>query len=216
MDGGVRPNSDDVVHEVEEFDAAPALLVSRRHLAGGHLEGGKQCRGAIALVIVTMTAQCTAVRELQITLRTLQRLDRGLFVDADDNRVLGRRHVEPDYVGGLGYERGILALAPGFASGEVDLLGAQEAPDILDIDIAERRGQERPRPAAISLRRRLIPQHHNAPAHLRPVLQRGTSVIRLVETRAPAVAITHPPLPSPPRPPPTPPSHPPPCPPARP
>src|SRR5437016_90674 len=55
------------------------------------LEGGKQCRGAIALVIVTMTAQCTAVRELQIALRTLQRLDRGLFVDADDNRVLGRR-----------------------------------------------------------------------------------------------------------------------------
>src|SRR6266446_8530974 len=100
----------------EEFDAAPALLVSRRHLAGGHLEGGKQCRGAIALVIVTMTAQCTAVRELQIALRTLQRLDRGLFVDADDNRVLGRRHVEPDYVGGLGYERGILALAPRFAS----------------------------------------------------------------------------------------------------
>src|SRR5258707_2250479 len=167
MDGGVRPNSDDVVHEVEEFDAAPALLVSRRHLAGGQLEGGKQCRGAIALVIVTMTAQCTAVRELQIALRTLQRLDRGLFVDADDNRVLGRRHVEPDYVGGLGYERGILALAPRFASGEVDLLGTQEAPDILDIDIAERRGQERPRPAAISLRRPLIQQHQNAPPCLR-------------------------------------------------
>src|SRR5260370_8481431 len=70
MDGGVRPSGDDVVHEVEEFDAAPALLVSRRHLAGGHLEGGKQCRGAIALVIVTMTAQCTAVRELQIALRS--------------------------------------------------------------------------------------------------------------------------------------------------
>src|SRR5258708_27002253 len=141
-----------------------------------------------------MTAQCTAVRELQITLRTLQRLDRGLFVDADDNRVLGRRHVEPDYVGGLGYERGILALAPGFASGEVDLLGAQEAPDILDIDIAERRGQERPRPAAISLRRGLIQQHQNAPASLRRVLRRGTSVTRLVETGEPSVAITHTPL----------------------
>src|SRR5260370_7182917 len=157
-----------------------------------------------------MTAQCTAVRELQIALRALQRLDRGLCVDADDNRVLGRRHVEPDYVGGLGYERGILALAPRFASGEVDLLGTQEAADILDIDIAERRGQERPRPTAISLRRRLIQQHQNAPAGLRRVLRLGTSVTSLVETGEPSVAITHTPLPS--RAPraPTPPSHPPP------
>src|SRR5260370_33594977 len=137
-----------------------------------------------------MTAQCTAVRELQIALRTLQRLDRGLFVDADDNRVLGRRHVEPDYVGGLGYERGILALAPRFASGEVDLLGTQEAPDILDIDIAERRGQAPPRPTAISLRRRLIQHHQNAPAGPRRVLRLGPYVTRLLDDSYASAAIT--------------------------
>ncbi len=35
MDGRIRVCGDDVVHEVEEFDAPPALLVRGRHLAGG-------------------------------------------------------------------------------------------------------------------------------------------------------------------------------------
>ena len=157
MDGRVRGGGDDIVHEVEEFDAPPALLVRGRDLAGGHLEGGKQGRGAVALVIVAMAGQRPAVRELQIALRPLQRLDRGLLVDADDDGVLGRRHVEPDHIGGLGDELGIVALAPGLAPGEVDLLRAQETPDILHIDIAERGRQQRPRPARIALRRRLDP-----------------------------------------------------------
>jgi hypothetical protein len=68
---------DDVVHEVEEFNATPALLMGRRHLAGGHLERGKQRRCAIALVVVAVAIQRSAVRQLQIALRPLQRLDRG-------------------------------------------------------------------------------------------------------------------------------------------
>ena len=43
VDRRVEVGGDDVVHEVEELDAPTARLVSRRHLAGGHLEGGKQC-----------------------------------------------------------------------------------------------------------------------------------------------------------------------------
>ena len=46
-----------------------------------------------------MTAQRAAVRQLQIALRPLQSLDRGLLVDADHDRVLGRRHVEPTTFG---------------------------------------------------------------------------------------------------------------------
>jgi hypothetical protein len=38
----------------------------------------------------------------------------------------------------------------GFAPGEIDLLGSQEAPNILHIDIAGCRGQERSRPADIT------------------------------------------------------------------
>ena len=132
VNGSVGPGGDDVVHEVEELDAPPALFVCGRHLAGGHFEGGKQRRGAVALVIVAVAGQRSAVRKLQISLCPLQRLDRGLFVDADDDRILGRRHVQPDHVGGLGGKFGIVALAPGFAPGKVDLLRTQEAPDMLD------------------------------------------------------------------------------------
>ena len=43
-----------------------------------------------ACVIMAMAAQRPAVRHFQITLSPLQRLDRGLFIDAEDNRVLRR------------------------------------------------------------------------------------------------------------------------------
>jgi hypothetical protein len=185
MDGGVRMSGDDVVHEIEEFDASPTILMGGGHLAGGHLEGGEQRRGAVTLVVVTLTGQSRAVRKLQLSLGALQRLDRGLLIDADDDRVLGRRHVQTDHVGGLGGELRIVALAPGFAPGEVDLLGAQEAPDILDIDIAEPRGQQRSGPAGIALGRRLVQKRQDPFTRLRRVLRLGAPLPRLVETREP-------------------------------
>src|SRR5246127_751893 len=129
MNGCVRISGDDIVHEVEEFDAPSALLVSGGHLAGGHFEGGEQRRGAVALIVVAVTGQRSAIRKLQIALRSLQRLDRGLLVDADHNRILGWRHVEPDYIGRLSDKFGVIALTPGLAPGEVNLLCAQKAPD---------------------------------------------------------------------------------------
>jgi hypothetical protein len=94
MDGGVRMRGDDIVHEIEEFDPAPAIFVGCRDLAGGDLERREQRRSAVALVVVTMTGQSSAVGQLQIPLGTLQGLDRGLFVDTGDDRVLRRGHVE--------------------------------------------------------------------------------------------------------------------------
>ena len=80
MDGAVLMSGDDVVHEIKEFDAPPTRLMGGDHLAGGHLEGGEQRRGAVALVIMAMTAQRSAGRHFQIALCPLQRLDRGLFI----------------------------------------------------------------------------------------------------------------------------------------
>jgi hypothetical protein len=71
VDGGVRVAGDDVVHEVEELDAAATVLVRRGHLAGGHLEGGEQRRGPVALVVVAVAGKRPAVGKLQITLRPL-------------------------------------------------------------------------------------------------------------------------------------------------
>ncbi len=91
MDGRVRVSRDDLVHEVEKLDAPPALFVDGRHLAGCHLEGGKQRRRAVAIILVTVAGQRPPVGEFQVTLRLLQSLDRRLFIDADDNCVLRRR-----------------------------------------------------------------------------------------------------------------------------
>ena len=66
------------------------FLVGGRHLAGGHLEAANRVDGAVALVVMAMAGQRAAVRQLQIALRPLQRLDRGLLVDAEDDRVLRR------------------------------------------------------------------------------------------------------------------------------
>src|SRR4029453_973447 len=87
MDGGVTIDSDDVVHEVEKLDAAAPLFVSRSDLSGGKREGSKQGRSAVTLVVMAMTGDGPAGGELQVSLRPLQRLDRRLFVDTDDDGV---------------------------------------------------------------------------------------------------------------------------------
>lgn len=56
---------------------------------------------------------------------------------------------------------------------------SQEAPDILNINVAQGRGQQRPRPAGVALRRRFIQKRQNA-------LVRGSAVDRLL---APAWSI---------------------------
>ena len=64
----------------------------------------------------------------------------------------GRGDIEANDIGGFGRKVRVVALAPGLASREVDLVAAQEPPDILDVNIAQRLGQQRPGPARKPLR----------------------------------------------------------------
>src|SRR6266446_6893925 len=132
-------------------------------LSGGDFERGKQRRGAVALIVVALAGQSASVWQLQITLRALQRLNRRLFVDAQDNGLCRRSNVEADNIGGFGRKLRIVALAPGFASRKGDLVAAQESPDILNVNIAQRRGQQRSRPAREPLWCRLVQQSQNPP-----------------------------------------------------
>src|SRR5262249_40188874 len=109
MEGGITIDSDDVVHEVEKLNAAATLFVSDSDLSGGNLEGSKQGRSAVTLVVMAMTGERPASGELQVSLRPLQRLDRRLFVDTDDDGVLRRRDIEPNDIGGFGGEFGIVS-----------------------------------------------------------------------------------------------------------
>jgi len=94
MDGRFGISDDDLVHEVEELDAASAFLVRHPQLPGRHLEVSEQSERAPAFVIKSAAGQRSPVPEFEITLRPLQRLDRGLLVDADDDGSLVEQ-VEP-------------------------------------------------------------------------------------------------------------------------
>lgn len=100
--------------------------MGRRDPAIGEVEGGKEGGGAVPLIVIAATAERATARQPQIALRPFERLDRRLLIDADDDGVLGRRHVEADHVCGLGDKLAIVALAPRFASVEIDAFLAQE------------------------------------------------------------------------------------------
>jgi hypothetical protein len=76
--------------------------------------------------LVTEVRQGTSIGQLEIPLRPLQRLDRGLFVDAEHNGLFGRSDIEADDVGGFGREVRVVVLAPGLASLEIDPVAPQE------------------------------------------------------------------------------------------
>lgn len=120
----------------------------------------------MTLVIVRLAGQRPAARQFQIALAALQRLDRGLLVDADHDGVLRRRHIETDDLGGFSGEFGIVALTPAFARGKVDLVCPEHAPDVLHIDIAEGFGDQRSGPPSVTVRRPQVENTQNAPRRL--------------------------------------------------
>jgi hypothetical protein len=58
--------------------------------------------------------------------------------------------------------RTIVAFAPAFAGSEVDLVRAQEAPDVLHIDVAEGFGNQRPIPTRVARGNRPVEHGQNA------------------------------------------------------
>src|SRR6266567_3464275 len=135
--------------------------MSRDDPSSGDFERGKQCCRAMPLVVVALAGQGAAIGQLQIALRSLQSLDRRLFVHAQHNGLLRRGDIEANNIGGFGRKVRVVALTPGLASREINLVAAQEPPDILDVDIAQRLGQQRTGPACKPFRWRFVQQPQN-------------------------------------------------------
>src|SRR5665213_1308391 len=152
----------DAVHELKELDATAALLMRGGHRPSGDFECGKQRRSAVPLIVVALAGQGAAVRQLQIALRPLQRLDGGLFIDTDDNGILRRGAIEANKPRSFGGKFRVVALAPRLSSGQVDLLSPKKTPDVLHADIFERVSQYRSRPARVALRRWPIQERKDA------------------------------------------------------
>src|SRR5450631_3388620 len=114
--------------------------MSSDDLSGGDLERCEQRRRTVTLVVVALAGQGAAIGQLQIALRSLQSLDRGLLVHAWHNSLRRRGDIKANDIGGFGRKVRVVALTPGLASREVNLVAAQEPPDILDVNIAQRLG----------------------------------------------------------------------------
>lgn len=107
------------------------LVVAGHHLALGDVESGEQGICAVADVIVRPSGQRPAVRQLEVAIGIFERLDVRLLVDRHHQRAVRRVEIKPDDLGRLGGKGRVLALAPRFASGKIDSLRPQEAPDRL-------------------------------------------------------------------------------------
>src|ERR1700750_2275987 len=76
-------------------------------------------------------------------------------IDAPTLLFVVAHHVEADDVGGFADKLRVIALAPGLAAGQIDLLRSQETPDILLMNVAEfARQQQRSRPVGVARRGR--------------------------------------------------------------
>src|SRR6516162_290683 len=184
----------DAVHEVEELDAPAAPIVLGSHLAGSNVESSEQSRGAMPLVVMRVAGQRTAVGQLEIALRPFQRLDRGLLVHRQHQCTVGWIKVQPHDLGGFGGELRIVALAPGFAGRQIDLLDAQKAPDILHVNVAQFRCDQRTGPASVSRRHWPVEHRKNPFVGLGRVFGLGAAVAGLVQPGKTVARIAHPPL----------------------
>src|SRR6202047_3620777 len=135
--------------------------MSRDDLSGGDFKRRKQRCRAVPFVVVALAGQSAAIGQLQIALRSLQSLDRRLFVHAQHNCLLGWGDIEANNIGGFGGKVRVVALTPGLASREVNLVAAQEPPDILEVNIAPPPRQQGPGPACEPYWRRFIQQPQN-------------------------------------------------------
>jgi len=103
----LRRGAVDVAQELQELLVAVALEAAADHLAGGDVEGGKQGRGAVPLVVVGHGAGAALLKR-QPRLRSVQRLDLALFIDTQHQGLVRRVEVEPHNVGNLLAELGIV------------------------------------------------------------------------------------------------------------
>ncbi len=77
------------------------------YLAIARVKRGVQRKGAVAIVFKTMALQPPG-REGQHRIKPVQGLDGGFFVHAKHGRMLGRFDVQPDNIGRLGLEIGVV------------------------------------------------------------------------------------------------------------
>ena len=88
------------LEEAPELGGAMPSAAAAGHVTGGDIEGGEQGRRAMTLVVMAAPLGL-ADRERQERLGAIERLHLAFLVDAQNQGVIGRAHVEPDDIAHL-------------------------------------------------------------------------------------------------------------------
>ena len=81
MNLAARVLSHDLIEEVEELTPSAAAVVACLYLSGDDVERGEQGGGAVPLIAMAEAVHGSSIRQTDPSLRPLQSLNRGLFVD---------------------------------------------------------------------------------------------------------------------------------------
>ena len=103
---------DDIVQEAQKVDRGAALFDVGHDLAAGDLQSRQQGLGAVADIFVGPAARFLGAQRQQ-GLSTVQRLNPGLFVDTQHQRIFRRIQVQADNVQQFGFKIGIRAEGKG-------------------------------------------------------------------------------------------------------
>src|SRR6267154_15409 len=98
---------DDLGEEGDKLLAGMTRGSFAYHFAIARVKRGVQRKGAVAVVLKAMALEPSR-RQWQNRIEPVQGLDGGLFVDAKHRRMLGRFYVQPNNVGRLGLEVGVV------------------------------------------------------------------------------------------------------------
>src|ERR1700730_5499027 len=123
-----RVLGDEFSHEGLEIDALLGLGGLAANEAGGDFERREQVDRAMPFVGAFEALNNLAAAGQHIPPGPLQRLDRRLLVDAQDQRMFRRVQVEPDDIGGFGGKLLVGADAPRPPAAQLHPLLAQQAP----------------------------------------------------------------------------------------
>src|SRR5690606_33501430 len=148
VDVEVVPDDDDLardargdglqeLHQIPPRSLRPALSID---LAGAHVERCEERARAVAAVVELLPARAAGLRRLEP--RPTLMCEEALLVDAEDGRVVGRRHVQLAHPFDLVVELRVLAVEPHPDAMRPDVSLSEDPPDLADGELLSGLGQE--------------------------------------------------------------------------
>src|SRR5215831_1339938 len=149
---------DDFIHKIEKLATSAPGIVPGFDLASDHIQGSKQGRRSIPFVTMAESVHGFAVRQAEVTLSPLQRLDMRLFIDAKNHRIFRRIQIETDHIGCFWSELRIGWDTPTAPSLQLNTAAPQDSPYMVFTNVAQFLRQKFSVPLGKALRRFFV-QH---------------------------------------------------------